>query len=182
MSNSMLLRSNSYAVRAAKLAVEAVAPNQTVHSGLVSQDQLALPMAVRSPGSKLSKKRSRAAASSTSASSPVAQLQPEQPVLARKTRPRKALLNTLWSAEELIPLKAKTDQLYNQLNQLYVDPPCPLDFSTPFQLLVAVILSAQVEARLICQANLLPQVSVRQTLCCFVDHRQEGQSGHTCAL
>lgn len=160
---SMLLRSNSYAVRAAKLAVEAVAPNQAVQLGSASQEQLALPVAVTSPGSKLSKKRSRAAAPSTSASSPVSQLQPEQPVVARKTKPRKALLNTLWSAEELIPLKTKTDKLYNQLNQLYADPPCPLDFSTPFQLLVAVILSAQVQAKLICQANLLPQVSLCQT-------------------
>lgn len=178
----MLLRSNSYAVRAAKVAVEAVAPTQTVQSGSISQEQLALPVAIRSPGSKHSKKRSRAAASSTSASSPVAELQPERPVLARTTKPRKALLNTLWSAEELIPLKSKTDQLYNQLNQLYVDPPCPLDFNTPFQLLVAVILSAQVQARLICLVKLLLQGSVVSGLCCSVDHRQEGQSGHTSAF
>ena len=148
----MLLRSRSYAVGAAKLATEAVTPSQVVQSGLISQEELALPVAVRSPGSKLSKKRSRTAASAASESCPAAQKRPERPIPTKKTKakPRKALLNTLWSAEELIPLRAKTEQLYDQLNQLYVDPPCPLDYSTPFQLLVAVILSAQVQAKSLC--------------------------------
>ena len=67
-----------------------------------------------------------------------------QRVSAKKPKARKALLSTMWTAEDLTPLQAKVEQLYAQLNQLYVNPPCPLDYDTPFQLLVAVILSAQV--------------------------------------
>lgn len=67
-----------------------------------------------------------------------------QQVSIKKPKARKALLSTLWTAEDLIPLQAKVEQLYAQLNKLYVNPPCPLDYATPFQLLVAVILSAQV--------------------------------------
>lgn len=178
----MLLRSNSYAVRAAKLATEAVMSDEVVKSGSLSQKRHASPMAVRSPGSKLSSKRSRTTASSPSECSLAAPIQPERPVPARKTKPRKALLDTLWSSEELTPLKAKTGQLYEQLNQLYVDPPCPLDYSTPFQLLVAVILSAQVQAKPSCLADLLPQGASCQICFCFVDHRQEGQSSHTSAV
>ena len=181
----MLLRSNSYAVRAAKLVTEAVTPSQVVQSGSAkpaAQEQLPSHVAVRSPGSKHSKKRSRTAASAACEDSSVVQIQPERPFAARKTKSRKPLLNTLWSAEELIPLRAKTEQLYDQLNQLYVDPPCPLDYSTPFQLLVAVILSAQVQAKPLCLAYFSPQGAVCQTFCCFVDHRQEGQSSHTSAV
>lgn len=136
------LRSKSHAAHVVKLATGAIKPIQALQSDLESEGQLASPESVGSPGSKTSKKRSRAA----SASSPAAETRPTQAPPARKAKSRKALLNTLWSAEELIPLRAKTEQLYDQLNQLYVNPPCPLDYSTPFQLLVAVILSAQVQA------------------------------------
>ena len=159
--------------------------DQVVTSGSVSQKRHASPMAIRSSGSKLSSKRSRTTASSPSETSTAAPVQPERPVLAKnakKIKSRKALLDTLWSAEELIPLKAKTEQLYDQLNQLYVDPPCPLDYSTPFQLLVAVTLSAQVQAKPFCLADLLPQGALCQIHCCFVDHRQEGQPSHTSAV
>ena len=62
----------------------------------------------------------------------------------KKLKVRKALLSTLWTAEQLVPLQTKVEKLYTQLNELYKDPDCPLNFDTPFQLLVAVILSAQV--------------------------------------
>ena len=65
----------------------------------------------------------------------------------KKAKVRKALLTTLWTEEDLLPLKVKAERLYDQLNQLYKDPPCPLTYQTPFQLLVAVILSAQVPGK-----------------------------------
>ena len=43
-----------------------------------------------------------------------------------------------------IPLHAQASRISQQLNALYPDPPIPLDHKTPFQLLVAVVLSAQV--------------------------------------
>lgn len=133
-----ILRSKSSAARAGKRSTSRQPSTQKVQSESKSQKSSVSPKSGKKvrPLSKNSLKRSREPAS------PLGRIQPEQPV--RKTKTRKALLNTLWTAEELIPLKAKTEQLYNQLNQLYVDPPCPLDYSTPFQLLVAVILSAQV--------------------------------------
>lgn len=62
----------------------------------------------------------------------------------KKVKVRKALLSTLWTTDQLVPLQTKVEKLYIQLNELYKDPPCPLNFDSPFQLLVAVILSAQV--------------------------------------
>lgn len=62
----------------------------------------------------------------------------------KKAKVRKALLSTLWTEEDLIPLRLKVEKLFTQLNELYEDPPCPLNYNSPFQLLVAVILSAQV--------------------------------------
>ena len=35
-------------------------------------------------------------------------------------------------------------QIYDQLDKLYDDPPCPLNHENPFQLLCSVILSSQV--------------------------------------
>ena len=67
-----------------------------------------------------------------------------QPAPKKRAKFRKAILSTLWSAEEIAPLQTKVEQLYTQLNELYEDPPCPLNYDSPFQLLVAVILSAQV--------------------------------------
>ena len=46
--------------------------------------------------------------------------------------------------EEAVPgLRITATRIYDQLMALYKDPPCPLDHSTPYQLLVCVILSAQ---------------------------------------
>ncbi len=70
-----------------------------------------------------------------------------RPAAVKKAKVRKALLTTLWTEEDLLTLKVKAERLYDQLNQLYKDPPCPLIYQTPFQLLVAVILSAQVPGR-----------------------------------
>ena len=70
-----------------------------------------------------------------------------RPAAMKKAKVRKALLTTLWTEEDLLPLKVKAERLYDQLNQLYKDPPCPLIYQTPFQLLVAVILSAQVPGK-----------------------------------
>ena len=70
-----------------------------------------------------------------------------RPAAVKKAKVRKALLTTLWTEEDLLPLKVKAERLYDQLNQLYKDPPCPLIYQTPFQLLVAVILSAQVPGK-----------------------------------
>ena len=70
-----------------------------------------------------------------------------KPAAVKKPKVRKALLTTLWTEEDLLPLKVKAERLYDQLNQLYKDPPCPLTYQTPFQLLVAVILSAQVPGK-----------------------------------
>ncbi|KAL0022049.1 hypothetical protein WJX77_010271 [Trebouxia sp. C0004] len=66
-----------------------------------------------------------------------------KPAAVKKAKVGKALLTTLWTEQDLLPLKTKAERLYDQLNQLYKDPPCPLLYQTPFQLLVAVILSAQ---------------------------------------
>ena len=67
-----------------------------------------------------------------------------KPANAKKPKVRRALLTTLWTEDELVHLKVKAERLYSQLNQLYKNPPCPLNYQTSFQLLVAVILSAQV--------------------------------------
>ena len=67
-----------------------------------------------------------------------------KPANVKKPKVRKALLTTLWTEDELVLLKVKAERLYSQLNQLYKNPPCPLNYQTSFQLLVAVILSAQV--------------------------------------
>ena len=70
-----------------------------------------------------------------------------RPAAVQKAKVRRALLTTLWTEEDLLPLKVKAERLYDQLNQLYKDPPCPLIYQSPFQLLVAVILSAQVPGK-----------------------------------
>ncbi|KAL3144961.1 alpha,alpha-trehalase nth1, variant 2 [Trebouxia sp. C0010 RCD-2024] len=138
------LRSRSYVAQAGKFVSEVTAPKQPLQpgppSGPKSEADLSSSDSARSPGSK---KRARAAIPSASASVSAASKLPDKPVAVKKLKVRKALLKTLWSTEELVPLKAKAEQLYNQLNQLYTNPPCPLDYTTPFQLLVAVILSAQ---------------------------------------
>jgi hypothetical protein len=47
------------------------------------------------------------------------------------------------SDNELPTLRAKAAKIYEKLMELYEDPPCPLDHENDFQLLVAIILSAQ---------------------------------------
>ena len=49
------------------------------------------------------------------------------------------------AAENVPNLQAKAARIYDQLMKMFVDPPCPLDHQSPFQLLVSVILSAQVK-------------------------------------
>lgn len=96
------------------------------------------------PGRKRAKAAASTKVSSETTSSAASHDTALQQVPKKKAKVRKALLTTLWTAEELVPLKAKVEQLYSQLNELYKDPPCPLNYDSPFQLLVAVILSAQV--------------------------------------
>lgn len=160
-----------------KLVSELMAPKLALQSRSTPAAQLASPESARSSGSK---KRVRAAASSASERPPAASKLPEKPVPPKKLKARKALLNTLWSQEELTSLKAKSEQLYKQLNQLYTNPPCPLNYATPFQLLVAVILSAQVQTELCCLPYLLLQAIPSHIL--HADHRQEGQSSYTGAI
>lgn len=50
------------------------------------------------------------------------------------------------SATDLPHLQAKAERIYKILMDLFEDPPCPLDHKSSFQLLVSVILSAQVRA------------------------------------
>lgn len=52
-------------------------------------------------------------------------------------------LETSISEEDLPELRAKAVKIYDKLMELYEDPPCPLDHKNDFQLLVAIILSAQ---------------------------------------
>ncbi len=87
-----------------------------------------------------------------------------RPAAVKKSKVRKALLTTLWTEEDLLPLKAKAERLYDQLNQLYKDPPCPLIYQTPFQLLVAVILSAQVPGKTDILIFLWQQYSLQHVL------------------
>ncbi len=61
---------------------------------------------------------------------------------SRKT-PKK-LRESLITADDLPAMRAKAARIAVILDVLYDNPPCPLDYDTPFQLLVAVILSAQV--------------------------------------
>ncbi|KAK9842674.1 hypothetical protein WJX74_000520 [Apatococcus lobatus] len=60
---------------------------------------------------------------------------------SRKTPKR--LRETLISIDNLPAIKTKAARIASILDGLYDDPPCPLNYETPFQLLVAVILSAQ---------------------------------------
>ena len=138
-----ILRSKTAAALTERPKTEAQSSTRGLQPRLNAQDQVAVLETitkVKAFQQSSSKKRARSATSAAqSVNAPIAKLEP-----VKKSKPRKALLSTLWTAEELVPLKAKADQLYEQLNQLYIDPPCPLDYSTPFQLLVSVILSAQV--------------------------------------
>ena len=68
---------------------------------------------------------------------------------AGKKKAKARLLATLTPAEALPELQKKAMRIYDQLMALYIDPPCPLDHKNSFQLLVAVILSAQASCSLI---------------------------------
>lgn len=117
------------------------------------------PLSVSTKGRNAGRKRNRPLTSANKAAPVTDDLSVPEPARQRakvgKAKLRKSLLTTLWTEADLIPLKAKAEQLYDQLNELYKDPPCPLNFQTPFQLLVAVILSAQVY----CRDRCLPAVS-----------------------
>src|SRR5689334_20148866 len=54
-----------------------------------------------------------------------------------RARPRKS------ARSKLVPPAARTPEIFDRLHRTYPDARCALDFETPFQLLVATILSAQ---------------------------------------
>lgn len=115
---------------------------------------------VTNKGAKIQQKRS---SSNKAGKSTLAALNSEatpesavQPTSKKRAKVRKALLSTLWSTENIATLQTKVERLYTQLNELYEDPPCPLNYDSPFQLLVAVILSAQVCSEFLLKA--LPHV------------------------
>lgn len=58
-------------------------------------------------------------------------------------------------------LKDKALKIHSQLLEIYGDPPCPLDHTSPFQLLVSVILSAQVSV----------SIPTRLPSCSNLEHR-----------
>jgi hypothetical protein len=62
---------------------------------------------------------------------------------------KKALESTL-SEADLPALRAKASKIYSKLMELYENPPCPLDHKNDFQLLVAIILSAQSTDKKVC--------------------------------
>jgi hypothetical protein len=62
---------------------------------------------------------------------------------------KKALESTIPEAD-LPVLRAKASKIYNKLMELYENPPCPLDHNSDFQLLVAIILSAQSTDKKVC--------------------------------
>lgn len=61
----------------------------------------------------------------------------------RKSSPAKSPKAAQATLQLTPDLLAKAKKLQLKLNQLYPDPPIPLDHSSSFQLLVAVVLSAQ---------------------------------------
>jgi endonuclease-3 len=73
----------------------------------------------------------------------------------KKATPKKPATAITPTAE----LLQKAQRIAEQLNHLYPSPPIPLDHSSTFQLLVAVILSAQTtdkkvnEVRLVCSGS-----------------------------
>jgi hypothetical protein len=71
-------------------------------------------------------------------------------------------------------IKEKADRIRLQLLELYPDPPIPLDFATNFQLLVAVMLSAQVLRTkyfmLLCREEHASSCSLGDTCC---SHRKQ---------
>ena len=90
----------------------------------------------------------RTAQQKSEGDAPAATLSTARTTPSRKTPPR--LRATLISGDTLPAMRAKASRIASILDSLYDDPPCPLNYSTPFQLLVAVILSAQVRQQMLC--------------------------------
>ena len=87
----------------------------------------------------------RAAEAALSADRPAAAAtQIKKKVKVAKNRPSIA-------TADLSKLQTKADRIYHELMELFEDPPCPLDHQSSFQLLVSVILSAQVSSTPILQ-------------------------------
>lgn len=102
------------------------------------------------------------------------------------------------AAEDLARLQAKASRIYDQLLELFVDPPCPLDHNTSFQLLVSVILSAQVQMfysnqhlRVLIACHRLGRIVDSPASQVYfavsrspspADNRQEGQRSHAIAV
>ena len=86
--------------------------------------------------------------------------------ITKKVKARKLQPSML---EEAVPnLRAKAARIYDQLMDLYKDPPCPLDHSTAYQLLVCVILSAQARRHVL-------------SCCCGDEYKRHGRLA-TCAV
>ena len=153
------LRSSSKARQTARLAAEVKLTfneiqEETVVADPVKQSQASADQPTKKSANRKRKravhqadddKTSQAETLAVSAVSIAVEQPGQKPAApAKKAKARKALLATLWTEADLVPLRAKAEQLFDQLNELYIDPPCPLNYESPFQLLVAVILSAQV--------------------------------------
>jgi hypothetical protein len=84
----------------------------------------------------------------------------------KKATPKKPATAITPTAEQL----QKAQRIAEQLNELYPAPPIPLDHSSTFQLLVAVILSAQTTDKKVNEVRHVPvclQHAVQATsLCC----------------
>jgi endonuclease III len=73
----------------------------------------------------------------------------------KKATPKKPATAITPTAE----LLQKAQRIAEQLNELYPSPPIPLDHSSTFQLLVAVILSAQTTDKKVNEVRHVPALS-----------------------
>ncbi|KAL6767691.1 AGE3 [Auxenochlorella protothecoides x Auxenochlorella symbiontica] len=77
----------------------------------------------------------------------VAQVEPPQQKTgspaSKKKRSKAALDPSGFVQKDILSIRNKASRIASQLNGLYLNPKVPLDSASPFQLLVAVILSAQ---------------------------------------
>lgn len=127
----------------------------------------------------------------------VAQVEPPQQKTgspaSKKKRSKAALDPSGFVQNDILSIRNKASRIASQLDGLYPNPKVPLDSASPFQLLVAVILSAQVGGRRLqppASRWLLDKTSKRTTN----THSQnsptlhpsddgcQGQHGHTCPL
>ena len=127
----------------------------TVVNHVQSQEHSQVEQRTNKGAKKQQKRSSSNKAGKATLAALVSEATPEpavQPTPKKRAKVRKALLSTLWSTEDIATLQTKVERLYTQLNELYEDPPCPLNYDSPFQLLVAVVLSAQVCSQFLLKA------------------------------